>query len=549
MRYGQDVSFAAIIRRATSPRNLGLRSRFSDARPISQIMRASKGASHARRARLGALLGAAIALSAALVVVPVAARAGEPEPYRPLVLGFATWDRPDLFDFQAEAGEPPAMFQVFFALENPWPPPWLDNTLDDLELLGMVMYAEITSNDLAALNSGAQDAQLAAITQTLAQWLLGGGDRHLVVAPLPEANITSHPWGGDPAAYQAGYLRIRQAFLDAGLGPQHVRFVFSMNGLSGSGLSYPDFYPGDAVVDIVGFSKINRNGSQWRDYEITFGTHIREMQETVTLSKPILITQTGSVDNASGDRTEWLEDMFTNLLAESQVIGVNYFNRDKFESGQQNDYRVLIDGVLDPAFETGYNTWSQPSELSWIFDGSMDAWVADRAARYRFLDTVDHPFEAEILWIADQGITLGCGSIYFCPDDPVTREQMASFLSRALALPAPTGDYFSDDSDSVHEDNINRLAEAGVTFGCAPGIFCPGDIVTRDQMASFLVRALALPTASVDLFGDDEGSPHEDNINRLATSGITLGCGPGSYCPGDPVTRGQMAAFLHRALS
>ena len=66
-------------------------------------------------------------------------------------------------------------------------------------------------------------------------------------------------------------------------------------------------------------------------------------------------------------------------------------------------------------------------------------------------------------------------------------------------------------------------------------------------MASFLARALLLP-AGLDLFADDNGSPHEADINALASSGITLGCGPSAFCPQAVVTRGQMAAFLHRAL-
>jgi hypothetical protein len=66
-------------------------------------------------------------------------------------------------------------------------------------------------------------------------------------------------------------------------------------------------------------------------------------------------------------------------------------------------------------------------------------------------------------------------------------------------------------------------------------------------MAAFLVRALRLGPTSADFFWDDDGSPFEDDINRAAAAGITGGCGSGRFCTGDPVTREQMAAFLHRA--
>jgi hypothetical protein len=67
-------------------------------------------------------------------------------------------------------------------------------------------------------------------------------------------------------------------------------------------------------------------------------------------------------------------------------------------------------------------------------------------------------------------------------------------------------------------------------------------------MASFLVRALDLPPSATDPFTDDEGNQHESDINALAASGITSGCGPAKFCPKLAVSREQMAAFLHRAL-
>jgi hypothetical protein len=67
-------------------------------------------------------------------------------------------------------------------------------------------------------------------------------------------------------------------------------------------------------------------------------------------------------------------------------------------------------------------------------------------------------------------------------------------------------------------------------------------------MASFLVRAFALPPTSEDFFTDDDGSMHEKDINAVAAAGITAGCDATRFCPTGPVTRGQMVAFLHRAM-
>ena len=113
---------------------------------------------------------------------------------------------------------------------------------------------------------------------------------------------------------------------------------------------------------------------------------------------------------------------------------------------------------------------------------------------------------------------------------------------------------FTDDDGSIHEPDINGLAASGITKGCNPPAnteYCPQSPVTRAQMASFLVRALGLPPADTSPFTDTAASVHRHDIAALAQAGITKGCNPPAnteYCPEDPVTRAQMASFLVRAL-
>ena len=123
----------------------------------------------------------------------------------------------------------------------------------------------------------------------------------------------------------------------------------------------------------------------------------------------------------------------------------------------------------------------------------------------------------------------------------------------ATSADAITSGRFDDDDGSIHESNIEALAAAGITLGCSSDgtLFCPGDPVTREQMASFLTRGLQLaPAPSAGFLDVVPGSVHAANIDSLAAAGITLGCSPdGSlFCPGDPVTREQMASFLVRGL-
>jgi glucose/arabinose dehydrogenase len=165
-----------------------------------------------------------------------------------------------------------------------------------------------------------------------------------------------------------------------------------------------------------------------------------------------------------------------------------------------------------------------------------------------FSDVTQSLFLDDINWIYYAGITSGCGGVKYCPTEHVTREQMASFLVRALGLPGTSTDFFTDDESSPHESDINRLAAAGITTGCTATTFCPTERVRREQMASFLARALDLPATGNDYFTDDETSIHEQNINRVRAAGITTGCTATTFCPKNFVTREQMAAFLHRAL-
>ena len=174
----------------------------------------------------------------------------------------------------------------------------------------------------------------------------------------------------------------------------------------------------------------------------------------------------------------------------------------------------------------------------------------------RFIDARGHTFEADVEWAADEGVTNGCDppeNILFCPNDPVTRGQMAAFLRRHLGLPSAPRDHFNDDNGSTFEHDINSLAEAGITRGCNPpenDRFCPDDPVTREQMAALLVRALNLTEDAHSGFDDvSDASTFVRDIEKLATAGITRGCNPPAnnlFCPKDEVTRGQMTAFLHR---
>ena len=135
------------------------------------------------------------------------------------------------------------------------------------------------------------------------------------------------------------------------------------------------------------------------------------------------------------------------------------------------------------------------------------------------------------------------------PEDLVSRAQMATFMARALQLePVEEGPFTDIGHTSAHASSINAIAVADISLGCGEGLFCPDDIVSRAQMASFLARALALEPVEEGPFSDLQGAGlHRTAINAVAEAAYTLGCSEGLFCPHDSVNRAQMASFLARA--
>ena len=183
-----------------------------------------------------------------------------------------------------------------------------------------------------------------------------------------------------------------------------------------------------------------------------------------------------------------------------------------------------------------------------------------------FSDFLDVPqediFHADVEKVFRNGITAGCGGGNYCRNNPVTRAQMAVFLLKAehgsaYLPPACTGvfdDVECTPTPAFAVDWIEQLYAEAITGGCGGGNYCPGSSVTRAQMAVLLLKAehgpSYTPPACTGLFPDVACTPTPafaaDWIEQLFVEGITGGCGGGYYCPDNPVSRGQMAAFLVR---
>jgi hypothetical protein len=242
-------------------------------------------------------------------------------------------------------------------------------------------------------------------------------------------------------------------------------------------------------------------------------------------------------------------------------IGANYSNPDAI-----GDYGTVPDGDSAPCTDC-YAIQVQPITgrpvLHW--DATIDetvglvakTWTLHIGESFSDVDA-SQPFYPFIENLFHNGVTGGCGGGAFCPDDPVTRGSMAVFLLKgehtsSYVPPVCTATVFTDVPcpGGPFVDWVNRLASEGITAGCGGGRYCPNDSVSRGQMAVFLLKgehggSYAPPACTRTVFSDVPcpDAQFVDWINQLMSEAITGGCGGDRYCPDDPVARGQMAVFL-----
>ena len=235
------------------------------------------------------------------------------------------------------------------------------------------------------------------------------------------------------------------------------------------------------------------------------------------------------------------------------ILGSNYDPAATVSIGGSAASATVVDGGTIDATAPGLPPGSLNDLTVTNPDASFatvpQAWFAD------FLDVpqtdIFHAFVEKIFRL---GITAGCGGGDYCRDAAVTRAQMAVFLLKAengsaFVPPTCAGLFTDTPCPGPFTDWIEALAGEGITAGCGGGNYCPDAPVTRQQMAVFLLKtehgSSYVPPACGGLFGDVPcPSLFADWIERLAAEQITGGCGGGNFCPTSPNTRGQMAVFV-----
>ncbi len=161
--------------------------------------------------------------------------------------------------------------------------------------------------------------------------------------------------------------------------------------------------------------------------------------------------------------------------------------------------------------------------------------------------------------LSGAGITAGCGAGNFCPQEGITRANLAVWLLRAkfgadYDPPQATGLVFDDVSpESYAADWIEALAAEGISAGCGGNNFCPNQVVKRRDMAVLILRTLEgagyMPPPAEGIFNDVPDDPFRPWIEELYRRDITSGCGGNNFCPEDDTLRAEMAVFVVRAFN
>ena len=181
--------------------------------------------------------------------------------------------------------------------------------------------------------------------------------------------------------------------------------------------------------------------------------------------------------------------------------------------------------------------------------------VTAAAAELPFTDVTSSAYYYEpVAWAVDMGVTTGTSATTFSPDNTCTRNQVVTFLWRAMGEPEPTSSEnpFVDvkEADYFYKA-VLWAVERKITNGVDATHFGPENSCTRAQVATFLWRTVGsvAPKSDECPFTDVvKGEYYYDAVLWAVEMGVTTGTSATTFAPNDTCTRGQIVTFLYRAL-
>ncbi len=296
--------------------------------------------------------------------------------------------------------------------------------------------------------------------------------------------------------------------------------------------------------------------------------HLKYIATALFLSGTGMVqANTQTITIVDTDRSFEIQVESTEMLADGSLkLNVAPHYTEMINPVARNTANLMLsDNTLGANTGCNWNAWSMDSQghITLTIDANDPDPCGDPNYNWpTFRDVYSfHWAYSSIQALTNAGISSGCDATHFCPDQPVTRAQMAVFLEKSINgsnfIPEPATGMFSDvPTDYWAADWIERLALDEISSGCGAGAYCPETEVSRAHMAPLILRSVHLtdnnpytPPAATGTLFDDIPANHwaADWIEALSNENITLGCDANNYCPDDNVSRAQMAAFLTRA--
>ncbi len=292
-----------------------------------------------------------------------------------------------------------------------------------------------------------------------------------------------------------------------------------------SGILISDFN-GDGKLDVVAADY--ENGSQGA-VSVFFGNGDGTLQAAQNTT-----TGPGAFKLAAGDFNG-------DGLVDLAVADLGYFN------GPTGGLGILLGGcaAVSPTAPLAYDANGGQQSFT-ITAGPSCSWTATSPASWVTLSATSG---------TGNGTVVATVQPYAPPQvNPADRTTTLAIAGQNVSvLEDFTVAQFTDVPASSYQfDAVNLLKTKNITAGCGPSTYCPAQIITRAQMAIFIVRAVYgsdnFTIGNTQYFADVSPSTFGYTwIEKMYELGITAGCGGGNYCPDSQVTRDQMAIFIIRA--
>lgn len=231
--------------------------------------------------------------------------------------------------------------------------------LEELWKYGYISFVNLDTDATSAqINSGQRDSLIRTAARYYKAWLSLGGGRKAMIAPLQEMNgdWTSYSQEGTtPDQVKQAFRRIVTIFYQEGIRRDQVWWVFAPNAWNPDNQpwrAFENYYPGDDVIDFVGFSSYNYGfcpstvvvSGKWETYREIFEPHIKRMK-AMAPSKPLIIAETATTSyyelkkSDESRKDQWLIESYNYLALQPDVVGVFYFSHTEFEHTDASDMR------------------------------------------------------------------------------------------------------------------------------------------------------------------------------------------------------------------